>query len=163
MVIRWLNRAAREVVGDHVGEKFTEILEPGSIPVASRAFAQKIVGNVAFTEYEVTLRRRDGTFVRAEISSVPVRGDQSIAGVFGLATIEEQAPAPRAASDEASLTPRQAQVLHMLARGCSTDQMAEHLGVAQDTIRNHIRAILRRLGVHSRLEAVIEAHRRGIV
>ena len=41
--------------------------------------------------------------------------------------------------------------------------MADELGVAQDTIRNHIRAILRRLGVHSRLEAVIEAHARQLV
>ena len=41
--------------------------------------------------------------------------------------------------------------------------MADELGVAQDTIRNHVRAILRRLGVHSRLEAVIEAHERRLV
>ena len=41
--------------------------------------------------------------------------------------------------------------------------MADELGVANDTIRNHVRAILNRLGVHSRLEAVIEAHQRHLV
>jgi DNA-binding NarL/FixJ family response regulator len=101
--------------------------------------------------------------VRAEISSVPVRGDHRIAGVFGLAEIDEQARPTRAADGEISLTPRQAQVLHLLARGCSTEQMADELGVAVDTVRNHIRAILRRLGVHSRLEALIEAHERDLV
>jgi DNA-binding NarL/FixJ family response regulator len=163
MTIRWLNRASRELVGDHEGDRFTDVLDPGSVPVAHRAFAQKVLGNVASTEYVVTLRKGDGTLVRAEISSVPVRGGQSIAGVFGLVTIDEQAPPARAADAEISLTPRQAQVLHLLARGCSTEQMADELGVAHDTIRNHVRAILRRLGVHSRLEAVIEAHERHLV
>ena len=41
--------------------------------------------------------------------------------------------------------------------------MADELGVAQDTVRNHVRAVLHRLGVHSRLEAVIEAHARRLV
>lgn len=163
MTIRWLNRASRELVGDREGEPFTDVVEPGSVPVANRAFAQKVVGNVASTEYEITLRKRDGTLVRAEISSVPVRGEQNIAGVFGLARLDELAPPPRAADGDVSLTPRQAQVLHLLARGCSTEQMADELGVAQDTIRNHVRAILHRLGVHSRLEAVIEAHERRLV
>lgn len=163
MAIRWLNRASRELVGDHQGAPFTDVLEPGSVPVANRAFAQKLVGNVASTEYEVTLRKRDGLLVRAEISSVPVRGGQSIAGVFGLVEIDEQASRPRAGDGAVSLTPRQAQVLHLLARGCSTEQMAEELGVAPDTIRNHVRAILRRLNVHSRLEAVVEAHERRLV
>jgi DNA-binding CsgD family transcriptional regulator len=163
MTIRWLNGASRDAIGDVEGERFTDVLEPGSVPVANQAFAQKIVGNVPATEYDVTLRRRDGALIRAEISSVPVHGDQSIAGVFGFATLDTRVPPRRAADDEVSLTPRQAQVLHLLARGCSTEQMADELGVAQDTIRNHIRAILRRLGVHSRLEAVIEAHQRQLV
>lgn len=163
MTLRWMNRASRELVGDCEGENFANVLEPGSVPVANRAFAGKILGTVASTEYEVTLRRRDGGLVRAEISSVPVCGDHRIAGVFGLAEIDEQARPGRATDGEVSLTPRQAQVLHLLARGCSTEQMADELGVAVDTVRNHIRAILRRLGVHSRLEAVIEAHERHLV
>ena len=163
MTIRWLNRASRELVGDREGERFTNVLEPGSVPAANQAFAQKILGTVASTEYEVTLRTRDGGLVRVELSTVPVRGDHRIAGVFGLAEIDEQAPVARATDGEVSLTPRQAQVLHLLARGCSTEQMADELGVAVDTLRNHIRAILRRLGVHSRLEAVIEAHDRDLV
>jgi DNA-binding CsgD family transcriptional regulator len=163
MTIRWLNRASQELVGDREGEQFTELLDAGSVPVANQAYAQKLVGNVPFTEYEVTLRTRDGSLVRAEISSVTVRGGDHIAGVFGMAAVDDRTPPARSADREIALTPRQAQVLHLLARGCSTEQMADELGVAPDTIRNHVRAILRRLGVHSRLEAVIEAHRRQLV
>jgi DNA-binding CsgD family transcriptional regulator len=163
MTIRWLNQAARELVGDREGERFTNVLESGSVPVANQAFAQKVLGNVASTEYHVSLRRRDGTLVRAEISSVGIRDGQRIVGVFGLVEIDDEAPPPRSTDGDVSLTPRQAQVLHLLARGCSTEQMAEQLGVAEDTVRNHIRGILHRLGVHSRLEAVIAAHDRGLV
>jgi DNA-binding NarL/FixJ family response regulator len=161
-MIRWLNRASREVIGDRTGEPFADALDPGSVPVAKQAFAQKVVGDISSTEYEVTLRAADGTLVRAEISTVAVRDDEMIAGVFGLATIDTEAPT-RVADSQMSLTPRQAQILHLLARGCSTEQMATELGITQDTVRNHIREILRRLGVHSRLEAVIEAHERRLV
>ena len=40
--------------------------------------------------------------------------------------------------------------------------MADELGVANDTIRNHVRTILRRLGGHFNLEAVIDAHERHL-
>jgi PAS domain S-box-containing protein len=163
MTMTWLNRASRELVGDYQGERFTSVLEPGSIPVATQAFAQKILGTAASTEYEVTLRTRDGGRVRAEVSTVPVNDDHRIMGVFGLAEINREAPVPRSADGELSLTPRQTQVLHLLARGCSTEQMADELGVAIDTVRNHIRAILRRLGVHSRLEALIAARDRDLL
>jgi PAS domain S-box-containing protein len=163
MTIRWLNRASHELIGEQEGEKFTTVLDPSSVPVANQAFAQKILGTVASTEYEVTLRTRDGGLMRAEISTVPVRGGHRITGVFGLAEIDELTAPARATDGDVSLTPRQAQVLHLLARGCSTEQMADELNVTIDTVRNHIRAILRRLGVHSRLEAVIEAHDRDLV
>ena len=162
MTLLWLNRASRELVGDREGERFTSVLHPASVPVANQAFAQKILGTAASTEYTVTLRTRDGGLVRADLSTVPVCGGRQIVGVFGLAQLDKQAAVARAADGEVSLTPRQAQVLRLLARGCSTEQMADELGVAIDTVRNHIRAVLRRLGVHSRLEAVIAAHDRGL-
>jgi DNA-binding NarL/FixJ family response regulator len=48
-------------------------------------------------------------------------------------------------------------------RGHSTEQIASSLGIAPDTVRNHIRRLLRALGVHSRLEAVALAVRDGLV
>ena len=62
-----------------------------------------------------------------------------------------------------SLTPRQLEVLHLLDHGLSTLQIAHRLGISIETVRNHIRAILRTLGVHSRLQAVTEARKRGLV
>ena len=74
-----------------------------------------------------------------------------------------QPPDPLPALPARELTPRQAEVLRHLASGCSTDQIAARLGISVETVRNHIRDLLKRLGVHSRLEAVVEGRRRGLV
>ena len=57
------------------------------------------------------------------------------------------------------LTPRQSEVLRLLEHGRTTDQIAERLHLSPETVRNHIRAVLRALDVHSRLEAVAVARR----
>jgi two-component system nitrate/nitrite response regulator NarL len=49
------------------------------------------------------------------------------------------------------------------AEGASTVQIAQQLGLAEDTVRNHVREILRRLGVHSRIAAVAFARRHGLL
>jgi DNA-binding NarL/FixJ family response regulator len=63
-------------------------------------------------------------------------------------------PAPRPA-----LTPRQQEVLRLLADGVAAKEIAARLGLAEDTVRNHIRAIRVALGTHSQLEAVAKARR----
>ena len=57
-----------------------------------------------------------------------------------------------------SLTPRQTEVLGLLERGRSTTQIAEELHLSTETVRNHIRQLLRATGTHSRLEAVAIAN-----
>jgi len=63
----------------------------------------------------------------------------------------------------ASLTPRQREVLQLLADGVAAKVIARRLRIAEVTVRNHIRAILAELGCHSQLEAVAEARRRGVL
>ena len=72
-------------------------------------------------------------------------------------------PTKKVATSAHRLTARQAEVLRLLERGCSTSQIAGHLGLAHETVRNHIRAVFRRLGVHSRLEAVMLAQREHLL
>jgi DNA-binding NarL/FixJ family response regulator len=59
------------------------------------------------------------------------------------------------------LTPRQHQVLELLADGAATATIAGRLGISEDTARNHIRLLLQELRVHTRLEAVVAAFRNG--
>jgi DNA-binding CsgD family transcriptional regulator len=52
------------------------------------------------------------------------------------------------------LTARQRQTLTLLAAGSSTSQMAELMGLSIETVRNHVKRLLRRLNARSRVEAV---------
>lgn len=54
----------------------------------------------------------------------------------------------------ATLTRREAQVLHLLAEDRNLPEIAAALGLSQVTVRNHVQHVLRKLGVHSVLEAV---------
>jgi DNA-binding NarL/FixJ family response regulator len=51
----------------------------------------------------------------------------------------------------------------MLGEGASTDEIAASLHLSKETVRNHIRHVFRALHVHSRLEAVTQAHRLGLL
>jgi DNA-binding NarL/FixJ family response regulator len=58
---------------------------------------------------------------------------------------------------------RQLEVLHHLGLGRSNKVIARHLGLAENTVRVHVAAILAHLNVASRIEAVLEAQRRGLL
>ena len=65
--------------------------------------------------------------------------------------------------EDGGLTERQRQVLKLVAAGHPAKVIARELGIAEVTVRNHIRAILLTLGCHSQLEAVAEARRRRML
>ncbi len=67
----------------------------------------------------------------------------------------------RAAMDR--LTAREVEILRVLAEGKSTDEVAESLFISRLTVQSHVKSILAKLGVHSKLEAVTYALRRGII
>ena len=62
----------------------------------------------------------------------------------------------------ATLTARERQALGLLADGASTAEVAERLGVAHNTARNHVQRVLEKLGARSKLEAVAIARREGL-
>lgn len=61
------------------------------------------------------------------------------------------------------LTSRELEVLRLLAGGASSLAASESLGISTATLRAHVQNVLRKLGAHSRLEAVAEAARLGLV
>jgi DNA-binding NarL/FixJ family response regulator len=63
----------------------------------------------------------------------------------------------------ADLTPREREVLDLLAQGESKEAIAQRLFLSANTVRNHIQNILNKLGAHSRLEAVATATREGLI
>jgi DNA-binding NarL/FixJ family response regulator len=70
--------------------------------------------------------------------------------------------AGRAAGRDLSLTERQIDVLKRVVQGEGNRDIAKRLGIAENTVKQHVRAIFHGLGVTTRTEAMIAAARRGL-
>jgi DNA-binding CsgD family transcriptional regulator len=160
-VIKWQNARATELVGETRGRHFSSVVAPETVNQARDEFAKQAVGTARTTNRSLVMRAADGTRSAVEVHTVSLDDGRQFVGVFGIMDVETEYAAP--ASLRETLTPRQHQVLVELARGASTDQIAASLGLARETVRNHVRGVLRVLGVHSRLEAVADARRRGLL
>jgi PAS domain S-box-containing protein len=78
------------------------------------------------------------------------------------AAISERLP-PAEHERSPLLTPRQHEVLRLLAEGFGTGEIAARLAISPATVRNHVRALLIALDCHSRLEAVAQARALGLL
>jgi two-component system NarL family response regulator len=72
------------------------------------------------------------------------------------AAAREQLPAP-------VLTARELEVLRLVARGMSNREVADQLFISENTVKNHMRNILEKLHLHSRMEAVMYAVRKRLL
>jgi DNA-binding NarL/FixJ family response regulator len=61
------------------------------------------------------------------------------------------------------LTPRETEILKYMAQGCLNKQIANSLNISEQTIKNHITSILRKLDANARTEAVVTAIKRGLI
>jgi DNA-binding NarL/FixJ family response regulator len=93
---------------------------------------------------------------------IAARDDEPVTSSSELAPLLRQlAPTHRGLG--ADLTPRELEVLRLMATGLINKQVARTLGLRLNTIRNHSQSILCKLHAHSRLEAVATAVRDGII
>ncbi len=76
-----------------------------------------------------------------------------------LPAARDQSPAPPIEA----LTPRELQVLRLMAEGQSNKAIARALGISEHTVKFHVNAILGKLNVSSRTEAVVHATRLGLI
>jgi DNA-binding NarL/FixJ family response regulator len=120
---------------------------------------------------------RPGQLWRAGVRGLVERGAGAgslaaalLATARGLAVLEPGLAdawlrAPPAAGDEGpdALTPREREVLALLAEGLGNKAIAARLGVSDHTAKFHVNAILQKLGAGTRAEAIVRAARRGLV
>jgi NarL family two-component system response regulator LiaR len=90
-------------------------------------------------------------------------GQAAISRKLSMHLIEElrRAPEPTAGMRpvKSPLTPREWEVVDLLYEGRTTDEIADALVLSTETVRSHIKNLMRKLGARSRAEAVAEAHR----
>jgi len=102
---------------------------------------------------------------------IVANGDALLAPAITRSVIEEFARrSPRASrpprqtpSALDDLTPREREVLELLARGLSNPQICEQLVVSEATTKTHVARILQKLGLRDRIQAVIYAYEAGLV
>jgi PAS domain S-box-containing protein len=115
------------------------------------------------------LRRKDGSSVTAFVKSSPIIDDSgTLIGIVGAAIEmgdEELARAVRTLVSDGNnvprrsrtLSPREREVLALLARGLTGEQIAARLVLSPETVRTHIRNAREKLGASTRVEAVTMA------
>jgi DNA-binding NarL/FixJ family response regulator len=97
--------------------------------------------------------------LRAGETTIPLQEAADLMRLAGLQRRREESD--RTAIEE--LTPRERDVLRLLAEGLDSQQIADALFISLRTERNHIANILSKLGVHSQLQALVFALRYGLV
>jgi DNA-binding CsgD family transcriptional regulator len=103
-----------------------------------------VLGTTSATATTGVLVSTDGERLVLDVSAVPLADGERVVGVFGLLFRQRR---------------RQAEVLRLLEQGRSTKQIAQELQLSTETVKNHVRNLLRALGVNSRLEAVAAVRR----
>ena len=104
----------------------------------------------------------------AEAIRVVARGDSLLDPTVTRRVIDAFVERPRPAHPDAkerlrSLTPREHEVLGLLARGCSNTEIARRLFVSEATTKTHVSSILSKLHLTDRVQAVIAAYECGLV
>jgi DNA-binding CsgD family transcriptional regulator len=100
---------------------------------------------------------------RVTISTIVLRDETETTILHPLRESTQDASATQADDPPPNLTRRQREILYLLVEGVRVRQIAKRLTLSETTVRNHIRAVLRELGVHSQLEAVARARALSLV
>lgn len=131
-----------------------------NVPVVVLATGDGIATRLVSAGVKGVLRRdAPASAIEAAVSSVR----------HGLQVVDPSlAPAPRTpvAADlprTESLTPREIEVLELVAKGLSNRKIAVELGISAHTVKFHVNAILAKLDVHTRTEAVVRGVQLGVV
>jgi DNA-binding NarL/FixJ family response regulator len=97
---------------------------------------------------------------------VVAAGDGLIAPTITKRLIEQFARSAPSATPPAGLeelTPREVEVLTLVARGLSNGELAEELVISEATVKTHVKRVLAKLGARDRVQAVVAAYEAGLV
>jgi PAS domain S-box-containing protein len=172
VVTTWNGRAEalygwprEEAIGRHISDL--------TVPAQSRQTAEEIMAAIQRGDsWQGVFRvcRKDGSIFHAYVKDSPIVDDQErLIGIVGV-SIEIGDPAlaeavrtnltssgNHSARRTRNLSPRERQVLALLARGLTGEQIAERLVLSPETVRTHIRNAREKLGASTRVEAVTMA------
>jgi PAS domain S-box-containing protein len=161
-----LNSGAEKVTGKSSaelrGRSFTELLRPEDRESVEAHF-RRAVERRETVDFESRFIDGNGEIRGVRVQHLPLVEDDEVVGVLILAFDVRQGSSRSALTAPPRLTPRQHEILELLASGTSTAEIAEALTLSTETVRNHLRGLLRELGAHTRVEAIATAQRLGLL
>ena len=163
---------AREVCGRICAEVLTGRDHAGRPICGPGCDAEAGVPKGAGPNFGIPTHTKDGRDIWLEVMTFTTNGNESppfIIHVFHDATrtkqllrdLRDHIDHPSEGTER--LTPRELEVLRLMAEGLGTATTAARLRVSRATVRNHVQNIFGKLGVHTRLEAVAHARRHRLL
>lgn len=189
VIVAW-NAAAQRLLGytpqQAIGARCHDLMhgfKPSGAPMCSAdcPVVESCKHGTSARRFEMIVPRPDGLEVSVDVVTVTVYEDEEPIAIHVLNetpsaqhletmtqhVLERLAarsiPAAEAQAPSEALTVRELTVLRLLAEGIRTEDIAQHLGLSRSTVRNHVQNLIVKLGVHSRVEAVVAAIQRGLV
>ena len=146
-----------------LGRHFTDPLPPEARGKVAAQFRRAVECGEP-TDFETIFMDGGGQLRGVRAQHLPLRSGGEVVGVLILAfDVRQLQPEPDGLRPEPQLTPRQREILELMASGLSTSEIAAKLTISTETVRNHVRSVLRELHVHTRLEAIAAARRVGLL
>lgn len=174
-IVLW-NRAMERLLGipaaEVLGRKCHEVLQGrdafnNRFCHATCAPLIMLARGEAVSGFELGVTSVRGAVRKLRVSTLRLLAKRHAADPAGrpgiLHVVEALDDAGAGASEAAPLTPREREVLVLVASGLQNKEVAAKLGLSLATVRNHVHNILEKLGLHSKLEAVALAFRNGWV
>jgi two-component system nitrate/nitrite response regulator NarL len=162
-----LDRGLRNVDSLRVAERLKQEV-PGSRIIVMDLLPQHedIVefvhaGVSGFVRKDATLEDLVNT-IRAVAEGAVVLPDQTAGTLFSRIATDAVVSCRPEALDSVRMTPREREVITSIAEGLSNKEIAERLKIATYTVRSHVRNVMEKLMLHTRLQIAAYAHRDGI-
>jgi PAS domain S-box-containing protein len=162
-----VNNAAEEASGysnaQLLGRHVTDLLRPQERQAVASQFRHAVEGGRP-TDFETIFVDADGHARGTRAQHLPLKDGDVIVGVLILAfDVSRPLVEPTGNKPEPRLTPRQREILALIASGLSTAEVARELTLSSETVRNHLRNAFRELRAHTRVEAIAAAKRYGLL
>ena len=163
----YMNTAAEQASGftnaEMRGRELTDRL-PQEAHQRVRAVFRRAAEHGEPTDFETIFVDWNGESRGARVQQLPLRDGDEIVGVITLAfEVRRLSSEPVGLELLPQLTPRQHEVLELIAAGHSTAEIARELTLSAETVRNHLRTLFKALNAHTRPEAIAAAHGLGLL
>jgi PAS domain S-box-containing protein len=165
---RWIrvNDKLLEITGygrqDLLKKTFEEITHPDDVEPDRERMERLLFGEIDEYSTEERWVRKDGSELWTNLNASLVRHPSGEPSYF-IAVIQDIDERKRAELVLRSLTPREIEVLKLLARGLTNPQIARELYISARTVKFHVQHVLEKLGVSDRTEAAYRAAEIGLL